>query len=75
MSNYKSLIVSHRIVMAGRRRKCYHDGKHQLHKGDSCLEVREAMHWKGYCFRCAREMLIRAQRSLSGLQDKLDESS
>jgi hypothetical protein len=60
MPKFKSLLRGCRVVHAGRLRKCYHDPKHQIKKGDIVLEVKNNMHWQGYCRGCAAQMLEEA---------------
>jgi len=71
MSRVKSLTIRHRLVQAGRKRKCYHDQKHQIVKGDSCLEVRDGLGWKGYCLTCANAMVDSSARGLEALRADL----
>ena len=64
MAKFKELLISTRLVPAGRRRKCYHSPKHSIKKGELCLEVRDGIGWKGYCSTCATGMLDQAANSL-----------
>jgi hypothetical protein len=70
VAKYKELLTSTRIVKAGKKRKCYHSRKHQIQKGDICVEVKDRMAWKGYCSECAAGMLEQAKR---GVQNTIDE--
>jgi len=65
MAKYKSLLVPHRWVAAGRARKCYHSPGHQINKGDRVLEVKVQMGWQGYCRPCGQEMIRVATEELS----------
>jgi len=67
MARHKNLIISSDIVVAGRKRKCYHDSSHVISKGDQCLEVREKMAKKGYCTKCAGKMIQNARIVLDDL--------
>jgi hypothetical protein len=71
MAKYKELLISPRVVEAGKKRKCYHSRKHEIHKGDICLEVRDGMAWKGYCVECAAGMLEQARIGLHSVIDEL----
>ena len=64
MAKYKELLLSTRIVEAGRKRKCYHSRKHEIQKGELCFEVKEGIGWKGYCAECAEAMIAQADRNL-----------
>lgn len=69
MAKHKSLLVSHRVVRAGRLRYCHHNRKqHAITKGEFCFEVREGMKWKGYCRDCAIAMFGEAEQSMSELK-------
>ncbi len=65
MAKYKSLLLPHRWVSAGRVRKCYHSAKHELHKGDSVLEVKVGIGWQGYCRPCGEDMIRAAIEQLN----------
>ncbi len=71
MAKYKSLLVSARIVSAGRKRKCYHSPKHAITKGDLCLEVKDGLNWQGYCLSCAAEMVDVATSGLRSIEEKV----
>jgi hypothetical protein len=71
MAKLKSLTVGHRVVAAGRRRKCYHNAAHSILKDEECLEVRVGMKWKGYCLECARRMVDDGLTALAQLQTRL----
>jgi hypothetical protein len=71
MPKHKSILIGHRMVTAGKSRKCYHSPKHQIQKGDQLLEVRVGLGWQGYCLECAREMLQLAGDDLSALRRDL----
>lgn len=75
MSRYKSIVVGLRLVQAGRKRGCYHDGKHEIHKGELCLEVRDGVGWKGYCVECAAVMVDRADHELARLRVQLESTA
>jgi len=65
MPGYKSLLVGMRWVKAGRSRKCYHNPRHAISKGDSIPEVRVGVGWQGYCDACAAEMIRLASAALA----------
>ena len=71
MPRFKSLLKSHEIVEAGRMRKCYHDPKHQIGKGDLCLEITEGLTVRGYCRQCAVEMVDHAAAALGRTKSRL----
>lgn len=64
MARYKALLVTHRVVPAGRKRKCYHSPNHLALKGDIVLEIKEVQNWKGYCLPCAKEIIRQALEQL-----------
>ncbi len=74
MPKHKSLVVGHRIVNAGKLRRCYHDRKHLMPKGSFCLEVRDGLAWKGYCASCAAEMINQAATQLADLQTRVPDA-
>jgi hypothetical protein len=67
----KSMTIAHRVVPAGKRRRCHHDKKHMILKGQTCLEVREGMGWKGYCVACGIAMASEGVRNLNDLRGVL----
>jgi hypothetical protein len=71
MAKYKDLLVSTKIVEAGRKRKCYHSRKHEIQKGELCFEVKEGIGWKGYCADCAEAMTAQADRNLQSLRQAM----
>lgn len=71
MAKFKSLTVGQRLATAGRQRKCYHSAKHNISKGDGCLETRDGMAWKGYCIECGIEMVNQAIQELQELHSAL----
>ena len=71
MAKLKSMTIGHRVVSAGKKRKCYHDKKHAILKGQSCLEVREGIGWKGYCVECGIAMISDGSKALDELRDIL----
>jgi hypothetical protein len=71
---HKSLLVPVTLVRAGRLRKCYHDPRHQIRKGDACLEVKENLSAKGYCLACADRMQVEAARRLAELAAEISRS-
>jgi hypothetical protein len=64
MARYKTLLVPHRVVAAGKKRKCFHSAEHQVLKGDIVLEIKEVRQWKGYCLPCAKEIMRQAYEQL-----------
>lgn len=71
MAKYKSLLVSSRVVQAGKLRHCHHNRKHAITKGGFCFEVREGMKWKGYCRDCAIAMVEAAATEMSELKNRV----
>jgi hypothetical protein len=63
---HRSILVPHRWVEAGRVRKCHHDAKHEIVKGDRVLEIKVNMAWFGYCRSCGEEMI---RQGIAKLQD------
>jgi hypothetical protein len=72
VAKLKSVTIGHRVVPAGRKRKCYHDKKHQIVKGEFCLEVREHIGWKGYCIECGVAMVNEGAAKLDALRTLLN---
>jgi len=69
MPAHKSLLVKSKWKTAGRRRKCYHDPKHSILKGDDVLEVAVGMGSpQGYCRACGQAMVSIAMSRLQTLQ-------
>ena len=64
MPKFKSILVGCRIVRAGRKRKCYHNRKHEIRKGEIVLEAKSNMNWQGYCRDCADEMFKETTREI-----------
>jgi hypothetical protein len=75
MAKPKSLLIGTAVVEAGRLRKCYHNKKHQIQKGDRCLEIREGLAIKGYCLTCAKEMMTEAKRRIDELDADVNRTS
>ena len=71
MPRHKSLVVSAEVVVAGRRRKCYHSSEHTILKGERCLVVKDKMAKKGYCRQCAATMLQNADREIAEICNTL----
>ena len=67
LATFKSLLIGTRWVEAGRSRKCYHNKKHSIVKGDRVLEVRVGIGWQGYCKNCAAEMIQMAAEELAAM--------
>lgn len=67
MPAYKSLLIGAEWVIAGRARKCYHDKKHKIVKGDNVLHAAAGMGVKGYCEACGQMMIAQAREKLDGL--------
>jgi hypothetical protein len=67
MPAHKNLLIRTEWVIAGRVRKCYHDKKHQIVKGDNVLEAADGMGMNGYCEACGRKMIAQAKERLDGL--------
>lgn len=67
MAAYKNLLIRSRWVIAGRVRKCYHDEKHSIVKGDHVLEGAEGMKMNGYCEECGQKMIEAARQKLDKL--------
>jgi len=69
MPKYKSILKDSQVVSAGRKRKCYHNKKHQISKGDIVLEVKEgAQTPQGYCIECGKEMIRIAEGCIQALK-------
>jgi hypothetical protein len=71
MAVFKDLLAGARIATAGRKRKCYHDPKHFVSKGEKLLETKKQMAWHGYCHTCAKEMIRKARLRLDHLENEL----
>jgi hypothetical protein len=67
MPKHKSILIKTHWVIAGRVRKCHHDGNHQIVKGDNVLEAAEGMGMKGYCEICGHKMIAEAKERLDKL--------
>lgn len=74
MARVKSLVIGASVVEAGRLRKCYHDKKHKISKGERCLEVREGLALKGYCLACAKQMVKEAKCRIDEINADLQPS-
>ena len=72
MAAFKSMVIAHQIVEAGKRRKCHHNRDHMILKGYKCLEIREGMGWKGYCIDCGLKMVGKAAQNLEALRRALE---
>lgn len=68
MARHKSLVLGYQVVAAGKARKCYHDGKHAIRKGDTVIEVREGTRWKGYCVECGKAMVLIGKETLNEIE-------
>jgi hypothetical protein len=75
MAKYKSVLVGLRVVHAGRVRKCYHNKRHKIVKGDIVLEVRDDMNWMGYCAECGAEMLTIAVAEMTAFETALSSAT
>jgi hypothetical protein len=53
----------------------YHDGKHVIIKGDTCLEIKDGNKVKGYCVQCGRSMLRRASETVAALEASISPKS
>jgi hypothetical protein len=71
MPKHRKLTVGAKVVNAGKQRKCHHDRRHPIKKGDRCLEVRDGLAWKGYCVACGAQMVAIGHSTLATLQDEL----
>jgi hypothetical protein len=67
MPAHKNLLINTQWVIAGRVRKCYHDKKHQIVKGDNVLEAADGMGMNGYCEPCGQKMIAQAKEKLDKL--------
>ena len=67
MPAHKSLLINSQWVIAGRVRKCYHDKKHEIVKGDNVLEAADGMGMNGYCAICGHKMIAQAKEKLDRL--------
>jgi len=73
MPPIKSILKSHRVRRAGRKRKCYHSSSHEINKGDFVLEIRSDMNWPGYCLACADKIISKASKDLETIRKQIDE--
>lgn len=64
MPAHKNLLINTQWVIAGRVRKCYHDKKHKIVKGDNVLEAADGMGMNGYCEACGQKMIAQAKEKL-----------
>jgi hypothetical protein len=71
MAQHKSLVLGCRVVPAGKARKCYHTGKHAITKGETVIEVRDGMRWKGYCVECGKAMVAIGKETLNEIERTL----
>lgn len=69
MPAHKSLLINAQWLIAGRVRKCYHDEKHEIVKGDNVLEAADGMGMNGYCEMCGQKMIAQAKEKLGRLID------
>ena len=67
MPAHKNLLIKTEWVIAGRVRKCYHDKKHTIVKGDNVLEAADGMGMNGYCEACGQNMIAQAKERLDKL--------
>lgn len=67
MAAFKNLLIPYRVVVAGKKRKCYHNSKCSIVKGDTLIEVRAGQAWFGYCLSCAGAMVTNATDDLAKL--------
>ena len=67
MPAHKNLLINTQWVIAGRVRKCYHDKKHEIVKGDNVLEAADGMGMSGYCEACGQRMIAQAKEKLDRL--------
>jgi len=69
MPAHKSLLVKSGWKTASRKRKCYHDPKHSIAKGEDVLEVAVGMGGvQGYCRTCGQTMVANAISRLQQMQ-------
>lgn len=61
------------VETAAAKRKCHHNKKHSIPKGDPCLVIKDATYGgkKNYCVLCALAILDAAADDLQGLRDAL----
>ena len=71
MPKYKSLLVGHEVVNAGKARNCRHNGNHRIVKGEVLLHVRDGIAWRGYCGQCVSEMVRQARMALDEIERRL----
>jgi hypothetical protein len=71
MGQHRSLVLGYKVVTAGRARKCYHNGKHAIRKGETAIEVRDGMRWKGYCVECGKAMVAIGRETLNDIERAL----
>jgi hypothetical protein len=69
MAKFKNLLKKVSIKNASRKRKCYHDPKHQILKDDLVLEIDGGFSGtSGYCAKCAVQMLRDAKQNITDLE-------
>lgn len=68
MAAIKNVLKHLSTEVAGRKRKCYRTSKHEIHKGETCLVVRDGPQSQStYCSACAADILLKASQCLSEL--------
>lgn len=70
----RSLFLRIEVRPAGRLSRCGHDKKHEIRKGELRFIVRAAGPAggeRGYCAKCANEMLDAAEEQLAELREQL----
>lgn len=70
MAKYKSMLKTHSVGVAGRKRKCYHDDAHSIQKGHLVLEVKDGQYKASfYCTECALHMINQCRERLNEIED------
>jgi hypothetical protein len=75
MPAHKSILLRLGVRPAGKLSHCKHNHKHEITKGELRFLVKEpgaGTGERGYCARCAREMIDQAGQDLAKLRAELD---
>jgi hypothetical protein len=70
-----TLLLRIQVYRAGAERRCYHNKRHSIEKGDIVLQLQLTGAIKGYCAVCAAEMIIRARTHLDFLATQLQDAA
>ena len=76
MAKYKSVLKTLSVVVARRRRKCYHDDAHAIQKGQFVLAVKDSMYNAScYCSECALQMISHCRKKLNDIESTLRQTT